>query len=172
MSTIDFGIRGPRHLPGESASGPRCVGRSTSARAATLLGKADGLLSAAAGADTAAERFRLAYLAALRGAGAVVAAAELRAPQRPLRRPNTRNAWVLMARADDSFAAWADYFADRSATRTAIEAGVARAVDADRSDEFYDEVGRFLHDVEDYVGSDQGGDSDPGSDDARTASAR
>ena len=155
MSTTDFGIRGPRHVPGESASdSARCVRGATSARAATLLGKADGLLSSAAGADTAAERFRLAYLAALRGAGAVVAAAELRAPQRPARRPGTRNAWVLMARADDSFAVWADYFADRSAARAAIEAGVARAVVADQAGEFYDEVGRFLHDVEGYLASD------------------
>jgi len=157
MSTIDFGIRGPRHVPGESSRGAaRCAGHSTSARAATLLRKADALLSAAAGADAPPERFRLAYLAALRGAGAVVAAAELRAPARPLRRPGTRNAWVLMARADESFAVWADYFADRSATRTAVEAGVARAVDVDDAGEFYDEVGRFLHDVEDYLASEEG----------------
>ncbi len=168
MSITDFGVRGPRHVPGESEGGPaRCIGRATSARAATLLGKADRLLSAAAGADTAPERFRLAYLAALRGAGAVVAAAELRAPQRPARRPATRNAWARMARADDSFAAWADYFADRSSMRTAIEAGAAGAVDVARSGEFYDEVGRFLHDVEGYLDSDQNS-----GDDARIASAR
>ncbi|MEE2031522.1 SAV_6107 family HEPN domain-containing protein [Rhodococcus chondri] len=109
------------------------------------------MLSAAAGAENAAERFRLAYLAALRGAGAMVAAAELRAPQRTARRPVTRNAWVLMVRADDTFAGWADFFADRSATRASIEAGVVRGVGDDDAGSFYDEVGRFLHEVEAYL---------------------
>jgi hypothetical protein len=127
-----------------------------SARAASLLRKADELLSGAAGADAPGERFRLSYLAALRGAGAVVAAAELRAPQRPKRRPVTRNAWVMMIRADDAFAGWADFFADRSATRAAVEAGAQRAVGAEDASIFYDEVGRFLHDVENYVSAESG----------------
>lgn len=113
-----------------------------------MLRKADDLLSSAAGADTAAERFRLAYLAALRGAGAVVAAAEVRTAHRVSRRPVTRNAWLLMARADESFAEWADFFADRSATRASVEAGALRVVGENESGAFYDEVGHFLHDVE------------------------
>ncbi|MFD6860190.1 SAV_6107 family HEPN domain-containing protein [Rhodococcus sp. NPDC060090] len=127
-----------------------------SARAASLLRKADELLSGAAGAEAPGERFRLSYLAALRGAGAVVAAAELRASQRPRRRPATRNAWVMMMRADDAFAGWADFFADRSATRAAVEAGASRAVDAGDASMFYDEVGRFLHDVENYLSAESG----------------
>lgn len=140
------------------ATGPRAVGRSdcaarpVSSRAATLLDRADELLSAAAGTPEPSERFHLAYLAALRGAGAVLAGAELRAV-RPARRPRTRNAWVLMARAEPEFAAWADFFADRSDTRAAIEAGVTRSVPADEASRFYDEVGRFLHEVEDYLTS-------------------
>ena len=142
--------RGPRRT--SPTLGPSaCMDRPTSARAATLLRKADDLLSGAAGAGDPGERFRLAYLAALRGAGAVVAAAEMRSGVRPARRPVTRTAWALIARADESFAVWADYFADRSATRAAIEAGVARAVGADESGAFYDEVGHFLHDVEGYL---------------------
>ncbi|WP_226437217.1 MULTISPECIES: SAV_6107 family HEPN domain-containing protein [Rhodococcus] len=124
-----------------------------SARASTLLRRADALLSDAVGAEPA-ERFRLAYLAALRGAGAVVAAAELGAP-RPPRRPATRNAWVLMARAADDFAGWADFFADRSAVRAQVEAGVARVVDAGEADRFFGEVGRFLGDVERYIAADE-----------------
>lgn len=138
-----------------AGQGP-CVGRLVSSRAQTLLKKADGLLSAAAGAENAAERFRLAYLAALRGAGAVVAAAELRSPKPGTRRPATRNAWMLMMRADDSFAAWADFFADRSATRASIEAGVVRAVEGGDADAFYDDVGRFLHEVEAYLSREDG----------------
>ncbi|WP_132472907.1 SAV_6107 family HEPN domain-containing protein [Rhodococcus sp. SMB37] len=132
------------------------MGPSTSARAASLLRKADELLSGAAGADVPGERFRLSYLAALRGAGAVVAAAELRGFHQPKRRPATRNAWVMMMRADDTFAGWADYFADRSAARAAVEAGVQRVVDAEDASRFYDEVGRFLHDVENYLSAESG----------------
>ncbi|WP_241386355.1 SAV_6107 family HEPN domain-containing protein [Rhodococcus sp. CH91] len=151
MANGHVASRGPRRtspVPGPSA----CMDRPTSARGVTLLRKADDLLSGAAGADNPAERFRLAYLAALRGAGAVVAAAEMRSGV--VRRPVTRNAWALMARADDSFAVWADYFADRSATRAAIEAGVVRAVGVEEAGSFYDEVGHFLHDVEGYLHAD------------------
>lgn len=163
MSTIEIGIRGPRRVSGAPPCGPSgCPGRPTSARAASLLRKADDLLSGAAGAESPAERFRLAYLAALRGAGAVVAVAEVRAPKRPARRPRTRNAWMLMARADEAFTEWSDYFADRSATRASVEAGVARAVGADEADGFYDEVGRFLHDVEGYLDSGSETESVPG----------
>nr|WP_040780796.1 SAV_6107 family HEPN domain-containing protein [Rhodococcus ruber] len=135
-----------------------------SSRAATLLDRADELLSAAAGTPEPSERFHLSYLAALRGAGAVLAGAELRAV-RPVRRPRTRNAWVLMARAEPGFAVWADFFADRSDTRAAIEAGVTRSVPADEASRFYDEVGRFLHEVEDYLtgADDRSGGADPGS---------
>ncbi|MEU5842774.1 SAV_6107 family HEPN domain-containing protein [Rhodococcus sp. NPDC047139] len=153
MANGHVASRGPRRTSpplGPSA----CVDRPTSARAATLLRKADDLLSGAAGADSPGEQFRLAYLAALRGAGAVVAAAEVRSGTGPARRPVTRNAWALMARADESFVAWADYFADRSATRAAIEAGAVRAVEADESGSFYDEVGHFLHDVEGCLAAD------------------
>ncbi|MGZ9885179.1 SAV_6107 family HEPN domain-containing protein [Rhodococcus ruber] len=136
-----------------------------SSRAATLLDRADELLSAAAGTPEPSERFHLAYLAALRGAGAVLAGAELRAVHRPARRPRTRNAWVLMARAEPGFAVWADFFADRSDTRAAIEAGVTRSVPADEASRFYDEVGRFLHEVEDYLtgADDRSGGAEPGS---------
>ncbi len=128
----------------------RCVARPVSSRAATMLRRADELLSEAAGTPDAAERFQLAYLAALRGAGAVLAVAEVRAGQ-SVRRTRTRNAWVLMTKADPGFARWADFFADRSATRAAIEAGITRSLPAEEVDTFYGEVGSFLHEVEDCL---------------------
>ncbi|QDC15007.1 SAV_6107 family HEPN domain-containing protein [Rhodococcus ruber] len=154
------GATGPR-----AVGRPDCAARPVSSRAATLLDRADELLSAAAGTPEPSERFHLAYLAALRGAGAVLAGAELRAVHRPARRPRTRNAWVLMARAEPGFAVWADFFADRSDTRAAIEAGVTRSVPADEASRFYDEVGRFLHEVEDYLtgADDRSGGAEPGS---------
>lgn len=131
------------------------VRQHVSARAATLLGRADALLSEAAGAGEASERFHHAYLAALRGAGAVLAAAALLdAGRSRVRRPRSRNAWVLMAGAVPDFVEWADYFADRSGTRAAIEAGISRTVGDREADEFFVEVGRFLHAVEDYIGAD------------------
>lgn len=141
----------PQVADGRAVRGrPGCVVRPVSSRAATMLRRADELLSEAAGARDAAERFQLAYLAALRGAGAVLAAVEVRAGS-SARRSRTRNAWVLMAKANPGFARWADFFADRSATRAAIEAGITRTLPVEEADTFYDEVGSFLHEVEDCL---------------------
>ncbi|WFR70847.1 SAV_6107 family HEPN domain-containing protein [Prescottella defluvii] len=106
-------------------------------------------MSEAAGAGESAERFRYAYLAALRGAAAVLAATEGKARAAASRRPRSRSAWVLMARAAPEFAAWADYFAEHSALRASVEAGVTRAIADVDADRFYGEVGRFLTAVED-----------------------
>ncbi|WP_430333030.1 SAV_6107 family HEPN domain-containing protein [Rhodococcus sp. ACT016] len=125
--------------------------RPVSAQASVLLRRADGLLSEAVGAGDPAERFRCAYLAALRGAAAVLAAAEGGARTAAARRPRSRSAWVLMARAAPEFAAWSDYFAEHSALRASVEAGVTRAVAAEDADLFYEEVGRFLTAVEDFL---------------------
>ncbi|WP_232851901.1 SAV_6107 family HEPN domain-containing protein [Nocardia acididurans] len=116
-------------------------------RAGELLRRADGLLMQSAGEKDPAERFRTAYLAALRGAGAVLALTGAdRAP-----RARSRNAWVLMQRAAPEFVMWADYFSAQSETRAALEAGLPRPVDDQRADEFASRVGAFLHDVEDLL---------------------
>ncbi|MEU0541515.1 SAV_6107 family HEPN domain-containing protein [Nocardia sp. NPDC005978] len=118
-------------------------------RAGELLRRADGLLMEAAGEHDPTERFRTAYLAALRGAGAVLALTGAdRAP-----RARSRNAWVLMQKAAPEFVMWADYFTGQSETRAALEAGLPREVDDSRADEFASRVGAFLHDVEDLLAS-------------------
>ena len=94
------------------------------ARPGPLLQRADRLLMDAAGEDDPGERFLAAYLAALRGAAAVLAATESTRPARE----RSRNAWVLMSRAAPEFVMWSDYFADHSATRAALEAGITREV--------------------------------------------
>jgi hypothetical protein len=129
-------------------SGTRIAGPGVSSGASGLLARADRLLMDAAGEDDPRERFLAAYLAALRGAGAVLACA---ASQRGARE-RSRNAWVLMARSAPEFAMWADYFAEFSDTRAALEAGIAREVSDRQADDFYARVGAFLHDVEDLVG--------------------
>lgn len=58
---------------------------------------------------------------------------------------------MLMARSAPQFAEWADYFAEHSALRASIEAGVARVVSDADADRFYAEVGRFLTAVEDFL---------------------
>lgn len=116
-------------------------------RAGELLRRADGLLMQSAGEKDPSERFRTAYLAALRGAGAVLALTGAdRAP-----RARSRNAWVLMQRAAPEFVMWADYFTGQSETRAALEAGLPRPIDDRRADEFASRVGAFLHDVEDLL---------------------
>lgn len=116
-------------------------------RAGELLKRADGLLMQASVEKDPAERFRTAYLAALRGAGAVLALTG--ADQTP--RARSRNAWVLMQRAAPEFVMWSDYFSAQSETRAALEAGLPREVDEARADEFASRVGAFLHDVEDLL---------------------
>ncbi|WSI97039.1 SAV_6107 family HEPN domain-containing protein [Nocardia sp. NBC_01329] len=116
-------------------------------RAGMLLRRADGLLMEAAGERDPRERFRVAYLAALRGAGAVLALTG--ADTAP--RARSRNAWVMLQRAAPEFVMWADYFSGHSATRAALEAGLPREVDEEWADEFASRVGAFLHDVEDLI---------------------
>lgn len=111
-----------------------------------LLARADRLLMTAAGEDDSRERFRVAYLAALRGAGAVFAMSAARRG-----RGRTGNAWMMLARSEPGFAMWADYFAAFSDTRAALEAGITRRITDDRADDFYARVGAFLHDVADRL---------------------
>ncbi|MCX0274330.1 SAV_6107 family HEPN domain-containing protein [Nocardia zapadnayensis] len=116
-------------------------------RAGMLLRRADGLLMEAAGEQDPRERFRVAYLAALRGAGAVLALTG--ADTAP--RARSRNAWVMLQRAAPEFVMWADYFSGHSATRAALEAGLPREIDEAAADEFSSRVAAFLHDVEDLI---------------------
>lgn len=118
-------------------------------KAGQLLKKADGLLLQAGMEADPRERFRTAYLAALRGAGAVLAFTGADAAPRA----RSRNAWVLLQRAAPEFVMWADYFSARSELRAALEAGLDRDVSERSADEFCSRVGAFLHDVEDLLKS-------------------
>ena len=89
------------------------------------------------------------YTAALRGAAAVIEAAPISTA-----RARSRNAWVLLTKAAPELEAWAEYFSGYSATRAAVLAGLSRAIDLDMADDFYRQVGRFLHVVEEYIGAD------------------
>lgn len=137
------GVRSERRRTADRSSGASWM----------LIHKADALLDEAIGHREPRDRFRCAYLAALRGAGAILASGVAGGGSR---RKRTGNAWVLLEAAAPAFGAWARYFAGWSATRAAIETGMsAEITDAD-SDAFFAEVGRFLTAVEDVVGQDSG----------------
>lgn len=120
----------------------------THARARMLLRRADAILGDAAGAPSAADMFLESYVAALRGAGALLDAVD------PVpKRGASRSAWVRMRTAAPEFTEWASYFAAYSTLRASIEAGSADRLDAAEADEFFSQVGRFLNRVEDRVTS-------------------
>lgn len=119
-----------------------------SPRARVLLGRADVLLSGSVGADSVADQFLDCYMAALRGAAAILEVAPVSAS-----RARSRSAWVLLAKAVPELESWAEYFSGHSGTRAALQAGVSRSIDPSEADEFYREVGRFLHVVEDFIGA-------------------
>lgn len=121
-----------------------------SPQARTLLDRADGLLAEAAGARDAADRFRSAYLAALRGAAAALGSRRDDGVRRRSR-PGSRSAWVLLARAEPELSDWAEYLAGHSATRAAIEAGISHTVTWGEADRFHREVSQFLTAVEEHL---------------------
>ncbi|MFE3289834.1 SAV_6107 family HEPN domain-containing protein [Rhodococcus sp. NPDC059234] len=126
-----------------------------------LLDRADSLLAEAAGARDPSDRFRAAYLAALRGAGAALAGRRSRS--------GSRSAWVQLTKVEPALASWAEFFAGHSATRAAIEAGISRTVTAEEADRFFREVSRFLTAVEDHLGGENRLDRAPGSVTGRSA---
>jgi enamine deaminase RidA (YjgF/YER057c/UK114 family) len=92
--------------------------------AESLVAQAQSVLAEACGADTAAERFRLAHLAALRTAAAVFA----QRGRPAARRRRIVSAWVLLDDVAPEFADWAAYFAAAAPARAAVEAGAVSAV--------------------------------------------
>nr|WP_296771893.1 SAV_6107 family HEPN domain-containing protein [Rhodococcus sp. (in: high G+C Gram-positive bacteria)] len=120
-----------------------------SPRARILLGRADALLSGAIGTGNAVDQFLDCYMAALRGAAAVLEAAPVSTT-----RARSRSAWVLMAKAAPELGSWSEYFSAFSSTRASLQAGVSRSIDDGSADEFYRQVGRFLHVVEEFIGVD------------------
>lgn len=110
------------------------------------LGRARAALAGAEVADTAAERYLLAHLAALRVAAAVL---EARAHATPTGR--LRNVWQLVGEVAPEFAEWAGFFAATQAKRQAVAAGVTASVSHREADDlvrdaraFHDEVARRL----------------------------
>lgn len=114
---------------------------------AAELHRAWASLAEAAGAEGIADRYRTAQLAALRGAGALLA---LRArPGAATGRP--RNAWDLLARVAPEFAAWAAFFAATQHKSTALRFGGTGLVTAGEADDLLRDTARFLELVSDSL---------------------
>ncbi len=131
--------------PAPAPRGPR-PGLSGSARG--LLAQARSVLAEAAAADSAADRFRLAHLAALRTAAVVFA--ERGRPASARRR--LVSAWVLVESVAPEFSEWAGYFAAGAPARAAVEAGAVSAVTSRDADDQLRAAGEFLMLVEDSLG--------------------
>src|SRR5690606_3374161 len=94
-------------------------------------------------AETPAERYAGAHVAALRMAAAVLAARP-----RPVSRRGSRNAWVVLAKVAPELAQWAAFFANGASKRAAAEAGLPNAVTAEEADALLRDGQRFLLVVE------------------------
>jgi hypothetical protein len=105
-----------------------------------LLAQAELGLSAAELEDNPAERFATAYLAALRGAAALLA---LRGrPHRGRARP--MSVWTLLASVAPELREWSAFFASCSSTRASVQAGITRAVSTRAADDLVRQAGQFL----------------------------
>lgn len=123
----------------------RYVGPSLLWRAETVLAQARTLLGDARAEPLAADRFRIAHLAALRGTAALLSVVTSTAI--PVRRRPT-SAWVLLERALPEFADWAAYFAANQGQRAAADAGVDGAVAVAEADDLIEATTTFLDLVE------------------------
>ncbi|HEY2271761.1 MAG TPA: SAV_6107 family HEPN domain-containing protein [Jatrophihabitantaceae bacterium] len=116
--------------------------------AAVLIGQARLVLGEAAAATDLGERFRLAHLAALRIAAAVLA--ERGRPASARRR--LMSVWVLIDSVAPEYADWARYFAAGAPVRAAIEAGSRTAVSSREADDQLRAAAEFLDLVEPELG--------------------
>ncbi|UKD55501.1 MULTISPECIES: SAV_6107 family HEPN domain-containing protein [Amycolatopsis] len=108
--------------------------------AVALLAQANRGLDHAENERDPAERFIGAYLAALRGAGAVLAVRGR--PRRGRGRP--ASGWVLLDAVAPELREWSAFFADHSETRAAAEAGISGRVTAELATGLLEATAQFL----------------------------
>jgi hypothetical protein len=122
--------------------------RRTAPTALRLLAASRAALREAARAETPAERYATAHLAALRAAAAVLAARAQ--PSDGRRRPTS--AWVLLTGVAPELGEWATYFAAGADKRAAALAGMRSAVTAREADDLLRDAQIFLALVETTLG--------------------
>ena len=118
------------------------------ASSAALLERARAALDTAVHCSDDGERFRMAHLAALRTAAAVLA--ERGRPNAARRK--LISVWVLIDAVAPEFSDWARYFAAGAATRAAVEAGARHAASARAADDQVRAASDFLRLVQQSLG--------------------
>jgi hypothetical protein len=113
-----------------------------------LVAQAHAVLADAEASDDPADRFRLAHLAALRAAAAVVA--DRGGPVAGRRK--LVSVWPLVQRVAPDLAHWAGYFAAGAPTRAAAEAGASSAVSPRAADDEVQAARQFLAEVQNSLG--------------------
>lgn len=116
--------------------------------ALALAAQARAVLAEAAAASDDGERFRLAHLAALRAAAAVLA--DRGRPAAVRRR--LMSVWALLDLIAPELADWSRYFAGGAAARAAVEAGARHAVNRRAADDQLRSAEQFLGVVERSLG--------------------
>jgi hypothetical protein len=116
--------------------------------ALALVAQARGVLAEARAARDDGERFRLAHLAALRAAAAVLA--DRGRPAAARRR--LMSVWVLLDLIAPELADWSRYFAAGAASRAAVEAGARHAVNRRAADDQLRSAEEFVAVVERSLG--------------------
>jgi hypothetical protein len=114
-----------------------------------LLAAARAALREADRAETPAERYATAHLAALRSAAAVLAD---RARPNDARARRPTSAWVLLTSVAPELSEWAAYFAAGASKRAAALAGLRTAVTAREADDLLRDARTFLALVETTLG--------------------
>jgi SAV_6107-like HEPN len=107
------------------------------------LDRARASLIEATMAESPADRYVAAHVAALR-----IAAAVLAGRTGPASRRGQRNAWSLLAKVAPELSEWAAFFAAGAGKRAAAEAGLRRAVSSREADDLLRDAERFLVVVE------------------------
>ncbi len=108
----------------------------------SVLVQAQALLQDAREQPRAADRFRIAHLAALRATAALLAVRTGPTERAARRRPTS--AWVLLESTAPEFAEWSAYFAAGASQRAAADAGAVGAVSDADAEELLEAVATFL----------------------------
>lgn len=109
---------------------------------ATMLAAARSCLREAAAAESPADRYVAAHLAALRAAAAVLAARARPSTARRASRPTS--AWVLLSGLVPELSEWSAFFAAGAGKRQAAEAGATSVVSQREADDLVRDAETFL----------------------------
>ncbi|GGC71031.1 hypothetical protein IEU95_13850 [Hoyosella rhizosphaerae] len=125
-----------------SCASPQRVGHAIF-HAERLLRRADSLFAEASNAECVEDRFRAAYMSALRGAGAL----EELYGAKPTRGRRSRNAWQLLAGIGAEWAEWATVLSQYSLRRAVLDVGGGVPLSSGEADDLLTKVGNFLDDT-------------------------